>query len=156
MATTVSQESPLSDEATVRFLRGLWQLNRRLQQDIEPLLAERQLDLRRFFILSAVRRGTQYPKALAEELQLPSTLLSRYLDQLCTLDYLERRIDTQDSRRTCLSLTPAGQTAFEAAANAIKRHTSSRLNQLSATTLTALLDAMELLGAADPAQEIKK
>ncbi|MFC4426170.1 MarR family winged helix-turn-helix transcriptional regulator [Deinococcus navajonensis] len=157
MAAAVPHDAhALTDEATVRFLRGLWQLNRRLQQDIEPLLAQQELDLRRFFILSAVRRGTQYPKALAKELQLPATLLSRYLDQLCSLGYLERQIDAQDSRRTCLSLSGAGQQAHEAAVLDIRAHTSGRLGQLPSATLTALLDAMDLLGTAESAQENTK
>lgn len=142
-------EPELSSETVVLFLSSLWQMNRRIKQDIEPRLAQRQLDMRRFFILSAIRRGTVYPKELSEKLGLPATLLSRYLEQLVQLGFLERQIDRQDSRRTRLSLTESGTQAVDAAAEDIKTYTSQRLQRLDPSRLGLLLESMERLGHPD-------
>lgn len=145
---SAASEALITDEAIVRFLSGLWGLNRRMKQDIEPRLERHGLDLRRLFILTAVRKGASYPKELSERLHIPSTLLSRYLDGLTGQGYLERHIDTQDSRRTRLSLTPAGVSTLDAAVADIKAYTSLRLQDLDPQTLTALLSAMDTLGNA--------
>lgn len=138
--------SELSQEQIVRFLAGLWQLNRRIKQDIEPLLAEHGLDVRQFFLLVSIRRGAVYPKDLSEQMQLPATLLSRYLDQLAKRGLMERQIDPQDSRRTRLSLTPLATETLQAASGGIRAYTSRRLQDLEPAKLLAMLDAMEALG----------
>ncbi|MDO4247263.1 MAG: MarR family winged helix-turn-helix transcriptional regulator [Deinococcus sp.] len=135
----------LNDEAIVRFLGGLWRLNRRMKHDISPLLETHGLDMRRFFILFHIRKGMVYPKELSETLQIPSTLLSRYIDQLAKQGLLERQIDERDSRRTRLSLTTQGQATFQAVVGDIKAYASQRLVQLPPAQLFALLEAMEAL-----------
>ncbi|MDB5046218.1 MAG: MarR family transcriptional regulator [Deinococcus sp.] len=145
---------PLTDDAILRFLGGLWQLNRRMKQDIEPLLAEHHdLDLRRYFILQGIRHGLVYPKQLAEKLDFPPTLLSRYLEQLTSSGLIERQIDRKDSRRTLLSLTEKGSGTLDNAVQAIKRNTSQRLKQLEPHRLFALLDAIEVLAEISSLQE---
>lgn len=151
---TATQDSPvLTEEAILRFLSGLWQLNRRLKQDVEPRLEAHGLDLRRYFILLAVDKGTRYPKALSERLHIPSTLLSRYLDQLVQVGYLERQIDTGDSRRTRLTLTEGGQDVLQRAIADIKAYTGTRLQDLDPHKLTVMLEAIETLGSAEIKQE---
>lgn len=135
----------LNDEAIVRFLGGLWRLNRRMKHDVSPLMEMHGLDMRRFFILFNVRKGTVYPKELSETLQIPSTLLSRYLDQLVKQGLLERQIDERDSRRTRLNVTAAGQSTFQAVVDDIKAYTSQRLVHLQPEQLFAMLDAMDML-----------
>lgn len=146
---TFSEEPQLSSEAVVLFLSNLWQMNRRIKQDIEPRLEQRQLDMRRFFILSAILKGTVYPKELSEKLEIPPTLLSRYLDQLGQLGFLERHTDSRDSRRTRLSLTESGTQAVNTAIEDIKAYTSQRLQTLDSDKLIVLLESMERLGNPD-------
>ena len=139
----------LHDELIVRFLAGLWRLNRRVKQDVEPLLAERHdLDLRRYFVLQAIHRGHAYPKALAGALNLPPSLLSRYLEQLTKAGLVAREIDRADSRRIHLTLTPAGAELLGSVNQAIKGRVGERLGQLDAEQLAALLGAIEALAPA--------
>lgn len=151
--TSTRPEPQLTDETITRFLGGLWKLNRRLKQGVEPRLAQQQIDLRRYFMLVTIRKGTVYPKELSEQLGVPSTLLSRYIDGLVQLGYIERNIDVQDSRRTVLSLTEAGLDAVTRATQSIREHTSQRLKELDPKQLPALLDALDTLGAAGLEQE---
>ena len=136
---------PADDATITRFLRGLWQLNRQLKTDLGRELEPLQLDLRRYFILGAVRCGAASPGALAEELDFPASMVSRYLDALCGAGYLGRRLDPHDSRRVLLELTPAGEHAWQAAAAAVRRCTRQTLNRLDTDVLTALLAALDTL-----------
>lgn len=139
-----SSASP-NEEAIVRFLGSLWQLNRRMKHDISPLMETHGLDMRRFYILLAIRKGVAYPKEISERLDIPSTLLSRYLDQLVKQGLLERQIDERDSRRTRLNVTAQGQSTFQAVVDDIKTYTSQRLAHLQPEQLFSMLDAMETL-----------
>lgn len=133
-----------------RFLGGLWHLNRRLKADILPLLEPLGLDLRLYFILSSIHKGAQHPSVIAQRLELPASLLSRYLDTLRKLGYTERSTDPHDSRRVLLSLTPAGEAAVLAALTQIKRRTGERLEGLDPARLSNLLDAIDLLASLEP------
>ncbi|WP_261665013.1 MarR family winged helix-turn-helix transcriptional regulator [Deinococcus sp. Marseille-Q6407] len=152
--TTSPPSSPpspdqLHDEQILRFLSGLWRLNRRIKADVIPLLVPFGLDLRLYFILLAIRRGQRHPKTIAEGLDFPASMLSRYLEQLRTLGYTERQLDPADSRRILLQVTPAGHQALDGAMDAIKRNTSKRLSQLDPARLSALLDAIDVLTSLD-------
>lgn len=153
VVTPSSDAAPerLTDDLIVRFLGGLWRLNRSLKQGVEPLLAERyQLDLRRYFVLQAIARGHAYPKVLAEALGLPPSLLSRYLEQLTKAGLVGREIDRTDSRRIHLTLTDSGHEVLAGINRAIKSSTSERLSQLDSGQLLALLGAIEALAPAAP------
>lgn len=139
-------QAPLSEEAVVRFLGGLWQLNRRIKHDVTPILARWQLDIRHFLILITVRKGVTYPKALSEHLQIPATLLSRYLDQLVKQGLLERQIDPHDSRRTQLHLTAQAANALREASAEIRGYASGLLQNMEPDQLFAVLAALEALG----------
>lgn len=142
---TSSPPSP-TQEQVGRFLASMWRFHRRLKQELDPLLTARHgIDARKFLILRAIQAGQQYPTVLAEHLQIPATLLSRYLDQLTKGGLIERRLDAQDSRRTCLSLTPAGQEVVRDTLDTVYSLTGARLTQLDPQTLPVLLGALELL-----------
>ncbi len=128
----------------------MWRFQRRLKQELDPLLAARHgLDLRKFFVLRGIQDGHQYPKVLAEQLQMPATLLSRYLDQLVKQGLIERHIDAQDSRRTHLTLTTAGEHVIRDTLDTAQALTGARLARLDPATLSALLSALELLAQED-------
>lgn len=128
------------------FIGRLWHFNRKLKQDIDPLLAEKHgLDTRRFFVLRGIQTGAGYPKVLAERLELPPTLLSRYLDGLARQGLIARQLDPDDSRRTRLSLTPAGEAALAATVGSVHALVGTRLSRLDPETLTTVLGALAVL-----------
>lgn len=138
-------------EEVSRFLGSLWRFNRALGQQIEPLLETRHgLETRSFFLLKRIGSGDLYPKALAEHLRIPPTLISRYLDGLVKQGLIERHIDEQDSRRTRLSLTGNGQRQMEAAQATIYELAAARLGRLSPETLRTVTDALETLSGEGP------
>lgn len=143
MTTTLPS---LQQEQVTRFLTSMWSFQRRLKQELDPLLAAQHgLDLRKFFILRSIQAGHDYPKPLAEKLQMPAALLSRYLDQLVKQGLIERHIDEQDSRRTRLSLTAAGEHVADDTLDTIQSLTGARLARLDPHLLPRLLDALELI-----------
>ena len=137
----------VTDDHIRRFLMGWWNLNRTMTQGIEPLLAQRDLDLRRHMLMMAIRKGAVYPKELSEKLQIPSTLLSRYIDSLVQAGLLVRQIDPQDSRRTRLTLTPQGEGVLEQSVTDIRAHTNEKLQSVTPEELEVLLQALERLSA---------
>jgi MarR family transcriptional regulator, organic hydroperoxide resistance regulator len=142
--------TPLPEDAVPRFLGGLWQLNRRLKQIVGPVLAAHtDLDLPRYVILQTILHGADYPKQLSAQLGIIPTQLSRSLDQLQTLGLIERHLDAHDSRRTRLTLTPAGQALTQQASQAIHQTLARRLQALDADQLTITLAAIDLLAALD-------
>ncbi|MFC4453816.1 MarR family winged helix-turn-helix transcriptional regulator [Deinococcus sonorensis] len=128
------------------FLKAMWRLNRAMAQQFEPLLHERHgTEARSYFILHSIQSGVQYPKALAEELKMPSTLISRYLDDLSKRGLIERHIDEHDSRRTLLTLTPLALQLVAEVRQTIHDVTEARLSRLSPTQLKGLTDALRIL-----------
>ncbi|MBZ9751526.1 MarR family winged helix-turn-helix transcriptional regulator [Deinococcus sp. HMF7604] len=140
----------LPEDAVARFLGGLWQLNRRLKQLAEPVLAEAgELDLQRFILLRAVERGVVYPKDLSAHLGIIPTQLSRLLESLVARGWLERQLDPEDSRRIRLSLTPTGAALTQQASQAIQQVISAHLQGMGAERLSALLAAIDVLAMTD-------
>ncbi|MFC6592731.1 MarR family winged helix-turn-helix transcriptional regulator [Deinococcus lacus] len=137
----------MAADTTLRFLSALWQLNRRMKADMAPILAEQRLDLRLYFTLLTVRKGALYPKQLSEQLDFPPALLSRYLEQLSKLGYLERQLDPADSRRIRLSLTQSGEAALDAAVQGVRTSAAQTLAHTEQSDLLALLTVMETLAA---------
>lgn len=147
---TTSPPPPHDAEETSRFLQAMWHFNRALGQELQPLLQDAHgTDPRSFFILKTIEGGLTYPKVVAQELKLPPTLLSRYLDDLNKRGLLERHIDEQDSRRTRLSLTPAGTALLEQTQCTVHTHVTRRLARLRPEQLRALNDALHALNSGE-------
>lgn len=144
-----NQPPQLSADAVVQFLVYLWAVNRRLKQAFEPQLDAHGLDMRRYLLLMSVGKGTVHPKALSEKLEIPASLMSRYIDQLVQQGCLERQIDPTDSRRIRLLLTEAGQAATQRATQDIKAETSRRLKTIEPDKLLTFLEVMHQLGQMD-------
>ena len=141
-----SPKAAPTPEQVSLFIGRMWQFNRKLKQDINPLLVEKHdLDTRRFFVLRGIQTGATYPKVLAERLELPPALLSRYLDGLARQGLIARQLDPDDSRRTRLSLTPAGEAALAATVQSVHALVGTRLSRLDTETLTTVLNALAVL-----------
>lgn len=151
-----SVPTELTDDETMRFLGSIWKLNRRIKQGVQPQMAEKYgLDIRRYFILQNIRHGRVYPKQIAENLDIPSTLLSRYLEALVTQGLVERTIDPQDSRRTRLNVTPAGEDVTRGCTQLISEISRAYLQPLPTQKLTALLTAMQALETLNDLENVK-
>ncbi|MFB9991169.1 MarR family winged helix-turn-helix transcriptional regulator [Deinococcus oregonensis] len=128
------------------FLQAMWRFNRALGQQLEPRLqSEHGTDTRSYLLLQSIQKGVNYPKALAEELKIPSTLLSRYLDDLSKRGLIERQIDAQDSRRTRLTLTPAAEQLVGAVRRTIHDVAEARLSRLTLDQRRTLTETLRLL-----------
>lgn len=140
-----------ADQEVSAFLQVMWRFNRALGQQLEPRLqAEHATDIRSYFVLQSIQKGVQYPKALAEELKIPSTLISRYLDDLSKRGLVNRHIDEHDSRRTLLTLTPAAETLVQGMRQTIFDVTESRLSRLTPAQRQSLTETLHLLAAEGP------
>jgi DNA-binding MarR family transcriptional regulator len=96
-------------EESSTFLRNMHRLNMSIVQQLSPYLEEKQgIDLRLYYILHCIDGGAIYPGAIAQEMRLPNSLVTKHLDQLADRALLERSIDSQDSRRIRVRLTDAG------------------------------------------------
>lgn len=142
---------PAVRDAATRFMTSIWQLQRELGHELDPLLRERAgTDPRAYFLLRTIQDGAQYPKVLSECLGIPPNLLSRFLSDLSAHGLIARQMDEQDSRRVRLSLTPAGTRALGQAEEVIHDCIGARLSRLDVPQLAALLDALRTLTSPDP------
>ena len=153
MARSVKSSPPpdlaVRDAAT-RFMTSIWQLQRELGHELDPLLRERAgTDPRAYFLLRTIQDGAQYPKVLSECLGIPPNLLSRFLSDLNAQGLIARQLDEQDSRRVRLSLTPVGTRALGQAEEVIHDCIGARLSRLDVPQLAALLDALHTLTSPD-------
>jgi DNA-binding MarR family transcriptional regulator len=63
------------------------------------------------FVLARVYDGRSEPAALARELGISKQAVSQLIDTMVMRRYLDRAPDTEDRRRTVLTLTPRGVAA---------------------------------------------
>lgn len=144
----------LTDDDVTGLLAGIWRAGRALKQDVEPRMqGQFQVDLRQSLILRYLRGGLRYPKELAGALEVPATLVSRYLDGLLKQGLIERHIDEHDSRRTRLALTPDGERVTDQTLRLFRDRTRERLGDVSPTELHAATRLLERLCAAPPHPE---
>ncbi|AIZ46488.1 hypothetical protein QR90_05400 [Deinococcus radiopugnans] len=146
----------LSTEQVGRFMGALWRFGRSFRQELDALLlAQGELDSPRFNVLQGIRSGHSYPKALAAHLHMPPTLLSRYLDQLCKQNLIERQIDTEDSRRIHLNLTPEGERLAASVIQSFLGLAAARMHDIDPERLGVLTALLEQLDAppSTPSQE---
>ncbi len=107
-ATELSDRQDLRGEAST-FLRNMHGLNMSIVQQLSPFLESRQgIDLRLYYILHCIHNGAVHPGAIAQEMRLPNSLVTKHLDQLADRRLLERNIDPHDSRRIRVNLTAEG------------------------------------------------
>ena len=152
MTRSAPPTAPPAVQEVSLFLKAMWRFNRALAQQLEPRLhAEHATDARSFFVLQSIQQGVQYPKALAEELKIPGTLISRYLDDLSKRGLVDRHIDEHDSRRTRLTLTPAAERLIVAMRQTIHDVAEARLSRLTPAQRQSLTEALRLLADEGPA-----
>jgi len=122
----------LAGEAeTTTFLRSMHGLNMSIVLELSPVLEHQQgIDLRLYYILHTIDNGAVHPGAIAQEMRLPNSLVTKHLDQLAEKSFLERSIDPQDSRRIRISLTEAGRAIMNSADSILAEMVGRRLAKI--------------------------
>jgi DNA-binding MarR family transcriptional regulator len=129
----------LTDESST-FLRNLHRLNMSIVQQLSPMLEDRQgIDLRLYYILHCIDGGAVHPGAIAQEMRLPNSLVTKHLDQLADLSLLERSIDSQDSRRIRIKLTDAGLAVMHGSDEILSEQVRERLARIPNAKRTGFL-----------------
>lgn len=64
-------------------------------------------------VMRQLERGNDLPSRVARALRLDPGRVTRIIDQLVALDYVEREPDQEDRRRCRLLLTPSGQSRLD-------------------------------------------
>lgn len=62
-----------------------------------------------FPILFLIRNGRVYPTQISETMRVSASMVSHMIDRTLKAKLIERQIDTEDSRKIRLNLTPEGE-----------------------------------------------
>lgn len=144
--TATPADATETGSSAQQFFRTYWQIARGFSRRLEPLLVENYgLELKEYAILNAIKRNVRYPTGLAAHLGLSKDSTSRALRKLLRNDWLERKIDKQDSRRTRLSLTPAGVELLVAMDADLNATIGTLLQDMEGNRASQLLQDMEAL-----------
>ncbi len=99
---------------TASLLLLLKQAERRIEQRLLPILAEFDLSLEQWRVMSALSDEPGLPMStLAESAVLPNASLTRHVDKLVERGLVLRRIHSVDRRRVVTALSPVGTTVAE-------------------------------------------
>ncbi len=120
-----------------QLLRQIWQLQRSLSEEIEPVLEAQGLFPAAPWILAEIAQRA-YPAHLSRVLRLPAPTLSHILRRLEAQGLVKREVDPQDLRRFRFRLTPSGQAALEASRRAMEAVMNRRLSRLTPEERAAL------------------
>jgi DNA-binding MarR family transcriptional regulator len=135
-----------SRDAPRHLVHAFWAVRQRLDARVGAPLAEATgLDLMEFVLLEYAAMTDLSPTEIAAAVRVPEHTVSRRLGSLERAGLLHRRIDPDDGRRRTLMLTGAGRARL---AEGFAR-LGPMLDELGATRVAALLDALTAFAAAD-------
>ncbi|MEV8375690.1 MarR family transcriptional regulator [Kribbella sp. NPDC056861] len=99
---------------TASLLLLLKQAERRIEQQLLPILAQFDLSLEQWRVMSALSDEPGLPmSSLAANAVLPNASLTRHVDKLVERGLVIRRIHSTDRRRVVTALSPVGTTVAE-------------------------------------------
>jgi DNA-binding MarR family transcriptional regulator len=101
----------LIDSEALRMAGTTLQLGRALDQSCRR--ADDQLGVVDLSVLRQLERGNDLPSRVARALRLDPGRVTRIIDQLVPMGYVQREADAVDRRRCRLLLTPAGKDRLE-------------------------------------------
>ncbi len=103
-------------------MEAFWGFGQLMRQQIIPsVVGEHGLDFKDFITLTSISEGAVYPKNICERLSTNASDVSRILETLSKASFIKRELDTDDSRRVLVSLTPAGATVLQTARERIQQ-----------------------------------
>jgi DNA-binding MarR family transcriptional regulator len=112
----VSPFAPQTDTPVSRLMSAWWGFGQVMKQHIAPRLErEHGLDFGNFIVLNAINSGANYPTYICERLVMHPSGVSRMIELLVTRGFITRSLDTDDSRRVKLIITPEGSAVLEEA-----------------------------------------
>lgn len=123
-------------------MEAFWGFGQLMRQQIIPsVVGEHGLDFKDFITLTSISEGAVYPKNICERLSTNASDVSRILETLSKGGFIKRELDTEDSRRVLVSLTPTGTAVLKTARDRIQQLISEAESALSSddleqTTLT--------------------
>lgn len=127
-------------------MHGFWGLRQLFVERVSPALREKVgLELPEVFLLEHVAHSDLSPSEIAAQMRLPAHAISRRLDALEKRQLITRSLAPEDARRRVLTLTPAGETLLEVAAEVLEQEVTQLLEVLEPAALSTMLDAMEQL-----------
>ena len=119
----------------LRLFDALFRLNKFVIADVRThIAATAGLDLGDFLTLRSIELGVDTPGGLARDLGFNPAVVSRALTKLGKAGLIERRIDSDDSRRSRLELTKEGLRTNAAIAARIRPGLVQRLERLERAT----------------------
>ena len=103
-------------------MEAFWGFGQLMRQQIIPsVVGEHGLDFKDFITLTSISEGAVYPKNICERLSTNASDVSRILETLSKGGFIKRELDTEDSRRVLVSLTPAGTAVLKTARDRIQQ-----------------------------------
>lgn len=137
----------------LRVTRAARRLAGVLRERVEgPVLAASGLTPKELMLLRAFEGDSAHPHQLADRTDTPAPLVTRALDRLAELGYVERRPDTVDRRRVVVVVTDAGVAASTAGWAALSRVVEQAFRNVPEGAFDRLAADMEaLFGAVDAA-----
>lgn len=114
----------------------------------EVALAEHDLTIQKYRVLSYLAWMPMSPSDLADRLFVKPPVISRIVETLLDRGYLERRHDANDGRRAVLALTGPGASLLRAANATIKSRIERVGAELDATERRAAFRGLELWAVA--------
>lgn len=130
----------------LRLLDALFRLSKSVLADARThVAAAADLDLADFLTLRTVKFGVNTPGGLVQDLGLNPAVVSRALTRLVNAGLIERRIDSDDSRRSRVELTEEGLRTTAAIAARVRPGLAQRLERLDPDQVQALLTGLETL-----------
>lgn len=130
----------------MRMTRATRRLGRTMQSvAYTPVQEACGLNPKELILLRAVESGSMFPHELSDLTETAAPLVTRAIDRLVELGYLERRPDTVDRRRVALIVTDAGTNASAEGWKAMREVLAHVLGDVPPGTMARLAADMESL-----------
>lgn len=132
-----------SEVSATNVIDAWWTFAQVMKRNVAPILErEHQMDFGDFMALNTIDRGANYPGLLCERTSISPSGISRMLEHLTKRDLLRRSLDTEDSRRVRLEITPKGFEVLNATRNTMARLVERGLVTLPQEQVKAFIDTL--------------
>jgi DNA-binding MarR family transcriptional regulator len=133
----------LSNTPATNVLDAWWNFAQVMKRNVAPILErEHQMDFGDFMVLNTIDRGANYPGLLGERCSISPSGISRMLENLTKRDLVLRSLDTEDSRRVKLEITPKGFEVLHATRSTMIRLVERGLVTLPQEQVKAFVDTL--------------
>lgn len=134
------------DTLTHRFFTRYYRATRALSKTLDSAVQEtQQLDMREFMVLSSICRGHNSPSAIVKRLHANKFAVTRLIQKLEELGYVERQFDPKDSRRVLLSITDTGLEVRDRAIATMEARLEPIIENLGTERTAALIETLEII-----------